>query len=227
MATHASLLQFADALFPIGGYAHSYGLESLVESGQVANPGGVQDVLVSHLRGRSGPCDAVAVTVAHRSAQQRDLEECVALDRELHALNHVTESREASRQMGHQTARIAAALTDEPFVADYLKAVESSETPGHHPVAFGISGGVIGWDAKQAAAAFLYSTASQIVGAATRLMPLGQLEAQKILWAVGPVIDELAHDALDKKSQDMWSFNPGLEVAGMRHAGLEQRLFRS
>ena len=94
-------------------------------------------------------------------------------------------------------------------------------------MAFGISGGIIGWDAEQAASAFLFSTASQIVGAASRLMPLGQLDAQKVLWAVGPLIASLAHEAPGKESQDIWSFSPGLEVAGMRHARLEQRLFRS
>jgi urease accessory protein UreF len=26
---------------------------------------------------------------------------------------------------------------------------------------------------------------------------------------------------------DMWSFNPGLELAGLRHATLDTRLFRS
>ena len=227
MATHVSLLQFADALFPIGGYTHSFGLEYFVESGQVKNPDGVREVLVSYLHGRAGPCDAVAVAIAGRLAQHRDMDGCLALDRDLDAMNHVAESRDASRQMGHQTARVASALTEGPFLTDYLAAVESGETPGHHPVAFGISGGIIGWDPEQAASAFLFSTASQIVGAATRLMPLGQLDAQKILWAVGPLIAGLAHEATGKASQDIWSFSPGLEVAGMRHARLEQRLFRS
>ena len=227
MATHVSLLQFSDALFPIGGHAHSFGLEYYVETGRVGDSHGVQEVLVSHLHGRAGPCDAVAVAVAGRLARQRDLEGCLALDRDLDTQNHVNESREASRQMGHQTARVAAALTNAPFMIAYLGAVESTETPGHHSVSFGITGGVIGWDPEQAAAAYLFSTASQIVSAATRLVPLGQLDAQRILWAVGPLIASLARETLGKGPGDIWSFSPGLEVAGMRHAKLEQRLFRS
>lgn len=227
MTTQVSLLQFADALFPIGGHAHSFGLEYYVETGRAVDSKGVKDVLVSHLRGRAGPCDAVAVGVAGHLARQHDLEGCLALDRELDAQNHVTEFREASRQMGHQTARVAATLTGDQLLIDYLDAVESKETPGHHPVAFGISGGVIGWDPEQAAAAFLFSTASQIVGAATRLVPLGQLDAQKILWDVGPLIASLAKETLGKEQRDIWSFSPGMEIAGMRHAKMEQRLFRS
>jgi len=227
VASHVSLLQFADSLFPIGGQAHSFGLEYYVDQGLVTGANGVQELLVSHLSGRAGPCDAVAVVVAERLARKNDLAGSISLDRDMDAQNHVKESRNASHQMGHQTARLASALTKDPFINSYLDAVESSDTPGNHSVAFGLCGGVIGWSPEQTASAFLFSTASQMVGAATRLVPIGQLDAQKILWAVGPLISELSAGVIDKARDDIWSFSPGLEIAGMRHAGLEQRLFRS
>ena len=117
MITHVRLLQFADALFPIGGYAHSFGLEYLVETGKVQDPEGVQQALMSYLHGRAGPCDAVAVVVAGRLGQRREMDGCLALDWDLDGMNHVAEFRDASRQMGHQTARVAAALTEDPFLS--------------------------------------------------------------------------------------------------------------
>jgi len=227
LASPVSLLQFTDSLFPIGGQAHSFGLEYYVEKGLVVDANGVQEILISHLRGRSGPCDAVAVVIAGRLAKNNELEGCLSLDWEMDAQNHVKESRDASHQMGHQTARVASALTNDPLINSYLDAVESSNTPGNHSVAFGLCGGVIGWGPEQMASAFLFSTASQIVGAATRLVPVGQMDAQKILWAVGPLISELSAGVGSRTQEDIWSFSPGLEIAGMRHADLEQRLFRS
>ena len=43
MVTPVSLLQFADALFPIGGYAHSFGLEYYIETGRIEGPPEVQE----------------------------------------------------------------------------------------------------------------------------------------------------------------------------------------
>ena len=42
-----------------------------------------------------------------------------------------------------------------------------------------------------------------------------------------PRIARLAQAAAAATPEDMWSFNPGLELAGIRHATLEARLFRS
>ena len=42
-----------------------------------------------------------------------------------------------------------------------------------------------------------------------------------------PRITRLAAAAAAATPEDMWSFNPGGELAGLRHATLEARLFRS
>jgi urease accessory protein len=112
-------------------------------------------------------------------------------------------------------------------LADFGEAVGNEATPGHHPVVFGIVGGVMAWPAKEMAGAYLYSTSAALVGAALRLMPLGQLAGQRILWNIRPLIEKLAAEAQGKTQGDMWTFAPALEIASMRHASLDARLFRS
>ena len=51
--------------------------------------------------------------------------------------------------------------------------------------------------------------------------------SQRILTAVLPRVARLATTAALTPVGDMWSFTPALELAGLRHAGLEMRLFRS
>lgn len=225
--TLLSLLQFSDGLFPTGGYAHSFGLETYCQAGVIRDRGGLEAFVRAHLEGAAGPCDAVAVTGALRATQRDDLEVCARLDATLEAMKPVREFREASRQMGRQTLRIAAALTRDVRLLAFYESTEAGRTAGHHAVAFGMAGAVLGWSPEAAATAYLYSTTALLVGAGLRLLPLGQRDGQQVLWVVRETMTSLARRAAAAASDDLWSFTPGLEVAGMQHERLEMRLFRS
>lgn len=220
------LLQFADGLFPAGGYAHSFGLETYVSDGRVSDGEGVEALLRTHLAGSAGPCDAVAVAAAVRLGRARDIAAARDLDVELDALKPAAELREASRQMGRQTLRVAATLTADSFLGAFARGVETDRTPCHHPLVFGLVGGVLGWSEVEAAQAYLHANAAAMVSASLRLLPLGQLAGQGILWAVGPLVDRLAREAAVADAPPS-SFTPALEIAAMRHARLDARLFRS
>jgi urease accessory protein len=222
-----ALLQFTDGLFPTGGYAHSFGLESYVQAGVIQDLAGVEAFIQAHLEGVVGPCDAVAVILALAFGEAGNLQACLTLDQTLDAMKPVAEFREASHQIGRQTLRVAAALTVHPLLLDFSKSVESGLTPGHHPLAFGLTGSALGWTQEDAACAYLYSTTAMLVGAALRLLRLGQLDGQRALWNAAPMITRLAKEAINKGPDDLWSFAPGIDIAGMRHATLEARLFRS
>jgi urease accessory protein len=227
MNNFLSLLQFTDGLFPAGAYAHSFGLEYLVQSGEISGATEVEDFLRGYLEGAVAPADAVAMLCAWRAAKAKDLAACLALDETLDAMKTASELRDASRQMGRQTLRVANHLPCDGLLADFAEKVGNNLTPGHHAVIFGMIGGVLAWPAMEMVAAYFYSTSAALVGAALRLLPLGQLAGQRILWNVQPLIAELAEETQDKTDSDMWTFAPTLEIASMRHAMLDARLFRS
>ena len=228
------LLQFSDGLFPVGSYAHSFGLETYVADGSIRDTDGVQAFLLSYLQGSIAPTDAVAVLASRNAALAQTsarMDDCVAIDRLLDATKTAAELRNASRQMGRQVLRIAVSL-DGPFVLDGLtaglfRAVESDEIPGHHAMAFGIAGAALAWRETEMVRAYLYSTCAGIISSALRLLPLGQVAGQRILWALNPHIANLAEEVQGKDMRDIWSFAPGIEIASMRHANLDARLFRS
>jgi urease accessory protein len=222
-----TLLHFGDSAFPTGGYAHSFGLESYCQAGIVVDSDGVTRFLMAQLEGATGPCDATAVVAVLGATQARDLESCRRMDETLEGMKPVREFREGSRQMGRQTLRVASSLTGDARLTAYLEEVNAGRVPGHHATAFGMTGGALGWAGLEAATAFLYATAALQVGAALRLLSMGQLEGQRVLWRLHPLIERLAAEAARRGPDDLWSFTPGLDIAGMRHERLPARLFRS
>jgi urease accessory protein len=221
------LLHFADGLFPTGAYAHSFGLESYVQDGRVHDRATLEEFLAGYLEGSAGPGDGVLVGAAVERGRVRDLAGALALDAEIDALRPAAELREASRQMGRQTLRIATELTADVFLARIAAEADAGRTPGHHPLVFGLVGGVLAWPARSAILAYLQASASAVVSAALRLFPMGQLDGQRALWAMGPRIAALATRAAETPPGDLSSFVPGLEIAAMHHARLDARLFRS
>lgn len=222
-----ALLQLADGLFPAGGFAHSLGLETYVQAGVIRDRAGLEAFVRAHLEGSAGPADAVATACAVRLAAGDDLPAVMELDARLGAMKCVPEFRAASVQMGRHTARTAAAFAADPFLSRLAGAVEDGATPGHHAVVFGAVLGRHGAGPGEAAAAFLHSTAAMLVNAGLRLLAIGQVEGQRILAGLRPRAAALASAAAAATVEDMWAFAPGLEIAGLRHAELEARLFRS
>jgi urease accessory protein len=222
-----SMLQFSDGLFPAGGYAHSFGLETYVQSGAVADAAGVESFVRAYLENSAGPTDSVAAISAARAAAAGDLAACLELDAALEAMKCAAELREASRQMGRQTLRIAASVSGDALLGEFFAAVTAARTPGHHAVAFGVIANAQGWDARATASALLYAASAQLVGASLRLMPLGQLAGQQILANLRPAIARLAAEAEHGAPGEIWSFVPAIEIAAMQHAQLSARLFRS
>ena len=222
-----TLLQFSDGLFPAGGFAHSFGLETYVQDGRVRDRHDLEMFVAAHLDGSAGPADAAAAAIAVGVARRDDSDEWFALDARLDAMKTVPEFRAASRQMGRQALRVAAGLGDDPFLGRLARAVEDDRAAAHHATVFGAAVGRGGVEPERAAAAYLYSTAALLVGAGLRLIALGQLDGQRVLAAMRGRIERLAAAAATATVDDLWSFNPALELAGIRHAALDMRVFRS
>lgn len=222
-----ALLQLSDGLFPAGGFAHSLGLETYTQAGLVKDRTGLEAFVRAHLDGSAGPSDAVAVATVVRRAAADDLPGCLDVDARLDAMRVVPEFRTSSRQMGRQALRAVGAWAPDPLLGALTEHVEAGATPGHYPVVFGAAAGRGGITPEDAASAYLFATASMLVNAALRLLSMGQLDAQRTLAALRARIAALAATAAAAELDDMWSFTPGLELAGLRHAALDMRLFRS
>ena len=213
------LQQFSDSALPVGGAAHSFGLESLVVWGMLDNADSVQQVLLDYLE-ETGAIEAAYCARSSELARRGDLESWIALSQELGARKLARESRDASAAMGRRFLNLAAHATKIELIE---RACEST-SEAHLAASFGLVAGAMEIDAQSAAAAYLQQSVTALVSCCQRLLPLGQTRAHEILWDIKPAIVRIASAA---KQSQLSCFTPLLDVASARHPLLHTRLFMS
>ena len=217
----ALLLQTSDPLFPIGSYAHSFGLEEMVSLGMVKDEATLRDFLQSQILPSLERFELPLLRFAHEAALRGDLETLFEIDTDLNAWKIARESREASSQMGGRRLQMLLKIAPTPL----LEAFARWETSSHHLVVFAIQMAQAPLDA--ALTAYLYQALAAFCSAALKLIRIGQEGCQRVLagcLALAPGIVERSK-AIGR--QDAGWFNPLLEIASMRHQFAFERLFIS
>ena len=214
------LLQLADSAVPIGGAAHSFGLESLVGE-ELLDAGSAPEFFRCYLE-ESGLLDACFCRASHARS-----EPWLALNRQVAALKPARESRMASATLGRRFLQLAASLSADSALSEALS--ESAEDGGevHLSTAFGLAGARIGVDAITTGVALLHQSIGAMISALQRLLPLGQSAAAAMLWRLKPLIVETVERSMLLSHRDAPCFAGGLDLASMRHAHLGTRLFIS
>jgi urease accessory protein len=101
-----SLLQLSDPTLPIGGYAHSGGLETYVQSGIVHSRDSARDYIRHMLTENIRYGDAAFASLAYEAVCSNDVDECIGLDTECTALKLPREIREASAKLGNRLLKV-------------------------------------------------------------------------------------------------------------------------
>jgi urease accessory protein len=223
------LLHLSDSALPIGGLAHSFGLESLVAAELL----GVQE-LPDFLRGfleEAGFLEAVfcreGFRLGNEAAPEAFLRGWLALNQRLSAMKLAREGRNGSGSLGRNFLTAVGGLGHFAVVKQALRASQETQGLIHHSIAFGLASRVLGFDEGRSVLAFLHSNTASLVSACQRLLPLGQNAAMKLLWELKPVMVEVMQQSAGCSADDTWCFMPLLDWGAMEHPALTTRLFIS
>ena len=213
------LLQANDTAYPSGAYAHSFGLEELVEAGVVLTPADLENFLQKQILPALLTFEIPFFARAHSAAVDGDISALHALDTELDAWRIPAELRDASRRIGSQRLDLLAQLDPTELIQRYRELSPRS----HHLVVAALE--LSGLPLNQAARAFAFQSVAGLTAASMKLMRIGQTSCQQILRRTLAALGEKIDDSLSQPV-DGW-FNPLLEIASLRHARAHSRLFIS
>lgn len=219
------LMQLAGGTFPSGGFSQSWGLETYVAEGKVADADTFRAFLKTYLSSTISCCEGPILCEAVRLAQEWRQEKIAELEELSCAVKVTKESRESSLRMGKAFLRIMADILKDEEVSR-LRAFCSGQGMTY-PVIYGLICGRLGLPEEASVQAFVFSTVNALVQSAVKLIPLGNTQAQKILLQMQPEMQQCSEISMKKPLEEISNFCPGLDIASIRHESLPVRLYMS
>lgn len=210
MTALLTLVQWLSPAFPTGAFAYSHGLERMIATGDVTDADSFEHWLRNILHHGAGWQDAVLLT--HSLAEDADHD---ALDALARALAPSAERLQESVEQGAALARMVSSLTGRPLPPRML------------PVALGEAAAPLGLPPGQVAQFYLQGFAGNLCTIATRHVPLGQTEGQRVLARLLPEIEVLGSWAALASLDDLGSCALAADLAAFQHETQDVRIFRT
>lgn len=217
------LMTWLSPSFPVGSFSYSSGIEWAVEAGDVTDAASLRGWLTAMLADGSGFCDAVFVAQAHRAMEADDM---VALRDVAELAAAFVPSRERQLETSAQ-GRAFIEISGSAWNAGGLDdAVAQCETVVY-PVAVGVVSAAHAIPLGPVLHGFLHALTANWISAASRLIPLGQTDSQRVLAALEPVVLATATRARLASLDDLGGATFRADLASLRHETQYTRLFRS
>ena len=171
--------------YPIGSFAYSHGLEIEIASGEISTRKDVEEWIESLLRNGSGWNDLVLFSQAYRS-DRNSLEEISDLAK---ALAPSRERYEETLALGYAFAKVTSQIMEKKCTGMPL------------PVVMGFKSKIENIPLEYVLPLYAHNFTANLISVGIRLIPLGQTEAQKLLW---------------QKTTFMAIFDPFLTINGQK-----------
>lgn len=219
------VLAVADGRFPVGGHAHSSGLEAAHRLDGATTP----DDLRAFLHGRLSTSGVTEANLIAGIMYRIDLAniDWELIDAEIDARIPNATLRSTSRLLGRHWVRAATRVGAGESLGELLDAVAEP----HQVAVFALVSRHWNIDPSTAVAIHLHHLSSSVTGAATRLSGIDPYIAQEIHLEQSSHCAQVARDACSTMAASWASIpapsGPAAEVGAAVHRTLDGRLFRS
>ena len=218
------LLQLCSANLPVGGFSFSQGLEYATEMDWVNNQKSTFDWIELNLNESIARTDLALLKRLYHALENNDFVSFALHNQHLIACRESSELRLADVAMGKALIRLIKQLDgidSEPY-SELFKQSESSFVS-----VFAIAAYLCELDLISAQSGYCWTYLDNQVAAATKLVPLGQTQAQNLLFELSDKVAGAICIANQIDDADIGASLPRLAMASAWHETQYTRLFRS
>lgn len=215
------LLQLASPALPVGAFAYSQGFEQATLLGWVTDEASAADWIGGIVTEVLPRFDVPFLAELYAAWSDEDLERVRAASCLLHACRESAELDAEDRHLGASLARVLAGLS-------IARAVPWVEDPDATFVTlFGLAAVEFGIPLNDAALGFSFAWLENQVAAASRLVPIGHIAAQRVLSKLLAQLPAAVTRGLELPFAEAGFLAPSFAAASALHETAYTRLFRS
>ena len=217
------LMQLASPALPVGGFSYSEGLEAAVEHSLVTDEHSARQWLTDQLHLVQARSELPVIAQAMKAWRTQDKDALQQLS------DWVMQTRETF-EMHLQTEQMGRSLLiwlRNHQAADEADMQFCDSLPPTWPLVFALALNTHAVDTREGLLTCAFGWAENMVQAAIKSVPLGQLSGQRMLAALSAEIPLAVEHAMSIPDNQQQSFTPRLAILSARHETQYSRLFRS
>lgn len=218
------LLQLCSANLPVGGFSFSQGLEYAVEVDWVHNVETTRQWVELNLKQSIARTDLAILVRLYDALNNKDLAQFKYWNQHLLACRESAELLLADTAMGKALVRLLEQLdTIDTEQVEPLFELEKMSFIS----AFAIASQAFELNLHTAQSGYCWTFIDNQVAAATKIVPLGQTQAQNLLFELSEQVHEALDIANSLEDEEIGASLPRLAMASAWHETQYTRLFRS